>query len=29
MFDLRQGGRGGLDPQLGLALAVLIDLDER
>ena len=29
MFDLRQGGRAGLDPQLGLALAVLIDLDER
>lgn len=29
MFDLRQGGRNGLDPQLGLALAVLIDLDER
>ena len=29
MFDLRQGGRQGLDPQLGLALAVLIDLDER
>jgi hypothetical protein len=29
MFDLRQGGRGALDPQLGLALAVLIDLDER
>ena len=29
MFDLRQGGRGGLDPQLGLALGVLIDLDER
>ncbi len=29
MFDLRQGGRDGLDPQLGLALAVLIDLDER
>jgi len=29
MFDLRQGGRAGLDPLLGLALAVLIDLDER
>ena len=29
MFDLRQGGRAGLDPHLGLALAVLIDLDER
>lgn len=29
MFDLRQGGRHGLDPQLGLALGVLIDLDER
>jgi len=29
MFDLRQGGRAGLDPQLGLALAVLIDLDQR
>ncbi len=29
MFDLRQGGRAALDPQLGLALAVLIDLDER
>lgn len=29
MFDLRPGGRAGLDPQLGLALAVLIDLDER
>lgn len=29
MLDLRQGGRMGLDPQLGLALGVLIDLDER
>jgi hypothetical protein len=29
MLDLRHGGRGGLDPQLGLALGVLIDLDER
>jgi hypothetical protein len=29
MFDLRQGGQDGLDPQLGLALAVLIDIDER
>jgi hypothetical protein len=29
MFDLRQGGRAGLDQQLGLALAVLIDLDQR
>lgn len=29
MLDLRQGGRSGLDPQLGLALGVLIDLDQR
>lgn len=29
MFDLRQGGHAGLDSRLGLALAVLIDIDER
>lgn len=29
MLDLRPGGREGLDPQLGLAVAVLIDLAER